>query len=235
MGKISKLLVFGGTGAIGSELATRFRRRGWAVVVVGRQAVNIKDYICWNPLAKVEQQTVDTLQITGPFDAVCWAQGKNCNDNIYSFDADEHYEVYDANVVYIMKSLQLLLNENLLTKPSRLCIISSIWQDISRQNKLSYCVTKSAIKGLVLSAANDLGKDGHLVNAVLPGALDTPMTHKNLTEVQLSQVVNSTQFGRLASLGDVVNTAFFLCSPDNTGVTGQFIKVDLGYSDVRVI
>jgi 3-oxoacyl-[acyl-carrier protein] reductase len=235
MGKSSKLLLFGGTGAIGSEVATHFRKRGWAVMVAGRQAVNIGDYICWNPLAKVTQQTIDILQTTGPFDAVCWAQGKNCNDNVYSFDVDEHYEVYDANLVYIMKSLQLLLNKNLLTKPSRLCIISSIWQDISRQNKLSYGVTKSAIKGLVLSAANDLGKDGHLINAVLPGALDTPMTHKNLTEVQLSKVVNSTQFGRLARLGDVANIAFFLCSPENTGITGQFIKADLGYSSVRII
>ncbi len=235
MEKSSKLLLFGGTGAIGSEVATHFRQRGWVVVVAGRQAMNIGDYIWWNPLAKVTQQTIDILQTTGPFDAVCWAQGKNCNDNVYSFDVDEHYEVYDANVVYIMKSLQLLLNKNLLTKPSRLCIISSIWQDISRQNKLSYGVTKSAIKGLVLSAANDLGKDGHLINAVLPGVLDTPMTHKNLTEVQLSQVVNSTQFGHLARLGDVTNIAFFLCSPENTGITGQFIKADLGYSGVRVI
>jgi enoyl-[acyl-carrier-protein] reductase (NADH) len=48
-------------------------------------------------------------------------------------------------------------------------------------------------------------------------------------------VLNSTQFGRLASLQDVANAAYFLCSDGNTGITGQFIKVDLGYSDVRII
>jgi NAD(P)-dependent dehydrogenase (short-subunit alcohol dehydrogenase family) len=128
-----------------------------------------------------------------------------------------------------------LLKNNLLTKPSRLCVISSIWQEIARQNKLSYCVSKSALKGLILSLANDMGVDGHLVNAILPGALDTPMTHQNLSEKQLGAVLNSTQFGRLPSLQDVANSAYFLCSDENTGMTGQFIKVDLGYSDVRII
>jgi len=61
------------------------------------------------------------------------------------------------------------------------------------------------------------------------------MTHKNLAKEQLEKVIHSTQFGRLADLEDVSNTAYFLCSSNNTGVTGQFIKVDLGYSDVRVI
>ena len=63
----------------------------------------------------------------------------------------------------------------------------------------------------------------------------SPMTHQNLSEKQLGAVLNSTQFGRLPSLQDVANAAYFLCSDENTGMTGQFIKIDLGYSDVRII
>lgn len=226
-----KLLLLGASGAIGGAIRQRFIDRSWNVIGVTRGKVSDNCQVSWNPLdnsSKIPNEL-------GPFDAVCWAQGKNANDNIYNFDSTLHLEMYEANVVYVLSSLNYLLKNNLLTKPARLCVISSIWQEISRQNKLSYGVTKSALKGLILSLANDMAADGHLINAVLPGALDTPMTHKNLSLEQLGAVVNSTQFLRLSSLSDVANTTYFLCSDQNTGLTGQFVKVDLGYSDVRII
>jgi Dehydrogenases with different specificities (related to short-chain alcohol dehydrogenases) len=66
-------------------------------------------------------------------------------------------------------------------------VISSIWQNIARQNKLSYCVTKAALQGLIQSLMIDLGSAGHLVNAVLPGVLDTQMTRNNLLAEQLQK------------------------------------------------
>ena len=146
-----------------------------------------------------------------------------------------HQSMYDANVIYILKSLRNLLSNALLNSSAKLCVISSIWQTIARQNKLSYGITKAAIQGLVLSLANDLAKDGHLINAVLPGVIDTPMTHENLTQAQIDNVKRSTQFNKLPKLEDVAHAVYFLCSKENTGTTGQFIKVDLGYSDVRIV
>lgn len=230
-GAKQKLLLLGASGSIGWAIHQKFVAQAWDVVGVTRNEVSESCQISWNPLDKTSAFPNEH----GPFDAVCWAQGKNINDSIYSFNDEIHREMYDANVLYVLNSVNYLLKNNLLTKPSRLCVISSIWQEIARQNKLSYCVSKSALKGLILSLANDMGVDGHLVNAILPGALDTPMTHQNLSEKQLGAVLNSTQFGRLPSLQDVANAVYFLCSDENTGMTGQFIKVDLGYSDVRII
>jgi NAD(P)-dependent dehydrogenase (short-subunit alcohol dehydrogenase family) len=230
-GAKQKLLLLGASGSIGWAIHQKFVAQAWDVVGVTRNEVSESCQISWNPLDKTSAFPNEQ----GPFDAVCWAQGKNINDSIYSFNDEIHREMYEANVLYVLNSVNYLLKNNLLTKPSRLCVISSIWQEIARQNKLSYCVSKSALKGLILSLANDMGVDGHLVNAILPGALDTPMTHQNLSEKQLGAVLNSTQFGRLPSLQDVANAVYFLCSDENTGMTGQFIKVDLGYSDVRII
>lgn len=226
-----KLLLFGAGGAIGGAIRQRFMAQSWEVIGVTREDISDHCQVSWNPL----DNSSNMPEGLGPFDAVCWAQGKNGNDSIYNFDETSHREMYEANVIFVLNSLNYLLKNNLLTKPARLCVISSIWQEIARQNKLSYGVTKSALKGLVLSLANDMGVDGHLVNAVLPGALDTPMTHQNLSDKQLNAVTSATQFERLANLQDVANTAYFLCSQENTGVTGQFVKVDLGYSDVRII
>ncbi len=229
------LLLFGGTGAIGGEIGSRFSTAGWRVVVVTRREIDRPGYFCWEPLNTADAQGLDLIDRAGPFDAVCWAQGTNGNDSVYDVDLDAHLQMYRSNCLYIVASLNALLRRDLLARPARLCVISSIWQNISRQSKLSYGMTKAALQGLVLSAANDLGRDGHLINAVLPGALDTPMTHANLASSQIAALVGSTQFKRLASLGDVASTVYFLCSEANTGVTGQFIKVDLGYSDVRIV
>ncbi len=230
-----KMLLHGANGSIGSALREKFSEKSWQVVSVSRDVANGQDQLRWNPLLETSAEVLDQLRAHGPFDAVCWAQGKNCNDSIYTFDVEQHREVYEANVVYILASLSILLKADALKMPARLCVISSIWQEISRQNKLSYGVSKAALKGLVLSLANDLGADGHLINAVLPGALDTPMTRKNLSNAQVQTITSATQFDRLANLKDVANAVHYLCSAENTGVTGQFIKIDLGFSDVRVI
>lgn len=230
-----KLLLFGGTGAIGSAIARQFRSAGWRVLCVTRGAADGADLIGWNPLAPEDDAGAAAVVAAGPLDAVCWAQGANANDSAYQFDRAVHESLYQANVLYILQSLHVLLERQVLARPARLCIVSSIWQNLARQNKLSYCVTKAALQGLVLSAANDLGRDGHLVNAVLPGVIDTPMSRRNLTPQQIADVTAGTQFGRLPALQDVANAVYSLCGPGNTGITGQFVNVDLGYAHVRIV
>lgn len=231
---MNKILLFGGTGAIGGSIAHLFQQKGWEVITVSRGRDCDTACIHWNPCsAEVDQNLIENLKTFGKYDSVCWAQGMNLNDSIYDFDPHSHEQMYRVNVTYILNSLKILLENEVLNKPSKLCIVSSIWQNISRQNKLSYSVTKSALQGLVLSACNDLARDGHLFNAVLPGALETPMTRKNLSDEQIQIFENATQFRRLAELDDVANAVFSLCSEMNTGITGNFVTVDLGYSHVR--
>lgn len=233
---MSKLLLFGGNGTIGTAIKGVFESLGWEVWIVGRHPSERSNYIQWNPVEDlVCPRVLDMLQQAGPFDSVCWAQGMNLNDSIFDFELISHRQMYDANVVYVLNSLKILLSESLVKKPARFCIVSSIWQNISRQNKLSYSVTKSALQGLVLSAANDLGREGHLINAVLPGAIETPMTRANLSSTQINKIEKSTQFNKLPGLEDVANAVYSLCSCQNTGITANFLTVDLGFSHVRNI
>jgi NAD(P)-dependent dehydrogenase (short-subunit alcohol dehydrogenase family) len=237
-----RLLLFGGSGSIGKAIHRKFREEGWQIIVVTRGKPRSGETIRWNPIACGEEfdprdkiLAIKALKDIGPFDAVCWAQGINCNDSVYNVDIANHEAVYRVNVLYILESLKILLEETLLSKPARLCIVSSIWQVIARQSKLSYCISKAALQGLVLSAATDLAKDGHVINAVLPGVIDTPMTRKNLTQDQIRTIKKQTLFGRLPTLEEVGSTVFSLCKSETTAVTGQFISVDLGYSNVRCI
>ncbi len=231
------LLLFGASGAIGQAIAAAFLARGWSVTGVSRSPhAETADGMAWIA-ADPERAIENTAFLDGhaPYQAVCWAQGANLNDSVYNVDTDAHLALYRANCLFILTTLKLLLQRGLLAAPARLCIISSIWQNLAKQDKLSYAMTKAALQGLVLSAATDLAKDGHLINAILPGALDTPMTRKNLSEAQIDSLANETLFGRLPQLDDVANLAYFLCSAENTGITAQFIAADLGFSHVRIL
>ncbi|MGN7292452.1 SDR family oxidoreductase [Rhizobium sp. SAFR-030] len=230
------IAIFGASGAVGRSLCHWHLDRKWTVVGIARDPDAQRDprihWIKWDPCQA--GMPAGGLGDT-PIDAVIWAQGMNVNDNARTFDAQLHRRVYDANVVYILASLRTLLDENLLSPHARLVVISSIWQNIARSNKLSYGVTKSALLGLVQSVSLDLGAEGKLINAVLPGALDTPMTRANLSPEQIGRLEGMTPLGSLPALSDVCNLAGFLCSPDNTGITGQFIAADRGFSNAKIL
>ena len=230
------VLVFGAGGAIGKAIATWFDGQGYEVWAGSRDAANkhtdkyFKNFT-FNPDISASSLALSKRSVA----SVVWAQGANLNDNIRNLDINAHRTLYEANVTYVILGLQWLLKNNLLAQSARLCIISSIWQNLAKQDKLSYCVTKSALQGLVQSLAIDLGAEGYIVNAVLPGAIDTPMTQTNLSAMQIAELERLTPLGHLATLDDVANLVGFLCSSNNTGITGQFIAADKGFSNARII
>jgi 3-oxoacyl-[acyl-carrier protein] reductase len=225
---MANALVFGGGGQIGAACAEALRNGGFDVTATGRTAAD--GIAAYDPLT-------DKFALPGEeaFEAVVWAQGANLNDSILDFDADRHRAIYDANVLFVLESLHALLASDRLAQGARLCVISSVWQNVARPNKLSYMVSKAALQGLVQSAATDLADRGILVNAVLPGALDTPMTRQNLTSEQIGRIAGMTKFDRLPPLGDVAALVGFLCSAANTSITGQFVAVDLGFQNARLV
>lgn len=238
MSEKPRILVFGASGAIGTSISSHFFQNNWGVVAVSRtgdnSAASALTSIAYDPLASPPGSS-ELLATSAPYTAVCWAQGRNASDNVHNVNLEEHLAVYQANCLYILATLKILLERHLLAPGARLCIISSIWQNLARQDKLSYCMSKAALQGLVLSASADLAKDGILINAILPGALDTPMTRQNVAVEQLQKLTSATYFNKLPALVDVANLAYFLCSAQNTGITGQFIAADLGFSHVRLL
>ena len=233
-----RLLVFGATGAIGGAVIRHALARNWSIVGASRLPAGVSDqdrlrYVCHDPLHG--DPRVD-LAGEAPFDAVCWAHGANFADSLLDFDISRHRELYDANCLSVLVSASALLTAGLLNPTgARLTIVSSIWQDRARQDKLSYTVTKAAVGGIVRSAAVDLGAAGHLVNGVLPGVLDTPMTAENLSSAQIDMIRAKTTANRLPDLDTVAETILFLSSAENRSITGQSIPVDLGMSNAILV
>jgi NAD(P)-dependent dehydrogenase (short-subunit alcohol dehydrogenase family) len=61
------------------------------------------------------------------------------------------------------------------------------------------------------------------------------MTGAHLSARQIQRLADATHFKRLTPLEAVVGAIEFLCSAQNTGITGQSITVDLGYSHARLV
>ena len=97
----------------------------------------------------------------------------------------------------------------------------------------AYCVSKSAVLALTRLAAKAGGKHKVRVNAVLPGAIDTPMLWGNLRDgmepqALIDMLVKQHPIGRIGVPGDVARTVAFLLDPDNSFVTGALVAVDGG-------
>jgi 3-oxoacyl-[acyl-carrier protein] reductase len=174
-----------------------------------------------------DEESYENLLQCKNIDYIVWCQGFNVNDSISSFNKELYLKSMDVNINFIVLSLNYLLKNNKININSRLCIISSIWQEFVRNNKFSYSVSKSAISGLIKSSSEDLLKKNILINAILPGPVDNKMTRLTLTKEQLD---NSSI--RLIDINDICNLLDYLCF-NNNSTTGQSIKIDLGFTNNR--
>jgi NAD(P)-dependent dehydrogenase (short-subunit alcohol dehydrogenase family) len=97
----------------------------------------------------------------------------------------------------------------------------------------AYCVSKAAVLALTRLAAKAGGKHRVRVNALLPGAIDTPMLWGNLREgmepqALIDMLVNQHPIGRIGVPGDVARAVTFLLDPQNSFITGALLAVDGG-------
>lgn len=221
-------LIFGATGSIGNFVFTSMRNEGYNVYGTTSKPINVNDKII-----HVTHENIHNLNnITTKFDSVVWAMGDNCNDNISTFDESRYNEIMSANVGFILNTMHYLVENDKLANGAKMVIVSSIWEDFTRENKLSYTISKAALSGLVKNTAYDLSKKNILINNVLPGVIDNDMSRKTLSSSQFDYIKNYTGFGRLIDLQDVYSTIKYLIT-ENTGITGQSIKVDLGFTNLR--
>ena len=206
-------LIFGATGSIGNYIYHALQRDD--IEVIG---------------SNIRNDNIESLNIKN-VDIVVWAQGDNINDNINNYDYNRSIQVMDANCYFILNTLKFLLKHNKINNNAKLVIISSIWELNTRDNKLSYSISKSALNGLVKSVSYDLSERNILINNILPGVIDNEMTRRTLNEEQINYIKNHMKFNRLVNLEDLYKVVKFFVI-DNTAITSQSIKVDLGFTNI---
>ena len=91
-----------------------------------------------------------------------------------------------------------------------------------------YSAAKAALLGLTRSAAAELGPFGIRVNAVLPGAIDTPAVHDGEAFQLMQMAAGQAPLMRLGMAEEVAETFLFLGSPRSAYITGQCVRVNGG-------
>ncbi|WP_327297023.1 MULTISPECIES: glucose 1-dehydrogenase [unclassified Streptomyces] len=103
----------------------------------------------------------------------------------------------------------------------------------------SYAATKAAIVGLTRVAAMELAAKGIRVNAMCPGAIDTPMSNPAQLDPDADPAESSAALdelyrklvplGRVGRPEEVARLALFLSGEDSSYITGQPFVIDGGW------
>lgn len=95
----------------------------------------------------------------------------------------------------------------------------------------AYAATKHAVLGLTRVAALELAARGIRVNAVCPGAIDTPMSNpEGVDPAATAELYRKlVPLGRIGLPEEVAALALFLTSEDSAYITGQPFVIDGGW------
>ncbi len=122
----------------------------------------------------------------------------------------------------------------------RIINMSSVNGKQGDRGKVAYCSAKHGLIGLTRTAALETAADGITVNAICPGAVDTPLLRNQLDDLAAVRGVSSdsaldTLFlgripqHRLIDPAEIAAMARFLASDEARGITGQSINVSAGW------
>ncbi|MGW0854609.1 SDR family NAD(P)-dependent oxidoreductase [Streptomyces sp. NPDC002690] len=97
----------------------------------------------------------------------------------------------------------------------------------------AYVAAKHGVNGLTKTAAMEYGAQNIRVNAVAPGAIDTPMLRGALDQFGFTEEEYAPQLSLLNRFGqprEVAQASLWLASDQASYVTGSVIHVDAGYT-----
>ncbi len=239
------ILITGGLGGIGGEVTRHFIARGAHVVVTDRPGVDGAGVAAHGAQASfVTLDVTSEAAWTSVVDGVVARHGKlDALVNIAGvFTPGIPFEQMslaawrqhmDVNLDGSFLGCRVAMAAMAKTGGGAIVNFSSGLAHIMLSDGAAYCVSKAAVLALTRVAAKAGGKHRVRVNAVLPGAIDTPMLWGNLREGQepqelLDMLVKQHPIGRIGQTSDVAQAVAFLCDPANDFITGALLAVDGG-------
>ncbi|AXX16222.1 MULTISPECIES: SDR family NAD(P)-dependent oxidoreductase [Leptospira] len=238
--KNKTIIVTGGTRGIGKQIASDFLELGGNVIVTGTSSElseNLKH-------PNLNYQSVDFQSKESLNDFIKYIESiekievcvNNAGINRINFlentldrDWDDMQSVNVRAPFFITRAVSKRMKEN---KYGRIVNIASIFGSVSREKRSIYTMTKYAIRGLTVSASNELAKYNILINTVSPGFVITDLTKRNLSELEIKHLEEQIPMRRLAKPEEIAKVVLFLSSDYNTYITGQNIIVDGGFLNV---
>ena len=109
-------------------------------------------------------------------------------------------------------------------------MISSISAHVGAPTQVAYCGTKGAISMLAKALGAVLGKNGIRVNAIEPGAIETPMSASMFDQPDVMKYyLERIALGRIGKPAELAAAVAFMLSDDANYVTSATLLVDAGF------
>lgn len=120
--------------------------------------------------------------------------------------------------------------------------ISSVQAVMSLFGCVVYAATKAGLIAAARTLALEAGKMGVRVNTISPGTIDTPMLARDLASMNreeaskfLEKVKAANVLGRIGKPSEIADAVKYLSSSKASYVTGIDLRVDAGFTALKVI
>ena len=92
---------------------------------------------------------------------------------------------------------------------------------------IHYATAKAGLLGFTRALAREVGARGIRVNAICPGAIETPMSAKVPAPI-LKGMIAATPLRRIGTAQEIAAAALFLASDESSYITGQWLSPNGG-------
>lgn len=214
-------LVTGASRGIGKAIAEQLGKDGARLLVPSRVELDLLSDHSIDIFLQELDESVDILVNDA---------GINRIGDFSTYSDADLQDTMRTNLMSPIRLARGLIPGMMQRKYGRIVNISSIWSIISKPGRLPYSVTKGGLNAFTRSLAVELAPFNILVNAVAPGYVNTELTRQNNTEQDLDNIRKTIPMQRLAEPEEIARLVAFLCSEQNTYLTGQCLLIDGGYT-----
>ena len=229
-------VVTGGTRGIGRAVAERLRDRGARVLVTGTRPGAAAPPGCEYHAADFEdpaatEALAETLRTLRPAILVNNA-GITHPQPFGEIETPEFLRVHRINLVAPLVLSRAVLPGMRAARWGRIVNVGSIWGVISKAERATYSAAKFGLDGMTAALAAEVAGDGVLANCVAPGFVETDLMTNLLSEEQRAALAAQVPMKRFARPEEIAVFVVWLCSPENTYISGQQLVIDGGYTRV---
>lgn len=172
----------------------------------------------------------------GPIDILINNAGITRPAMLHKMTDAEWKQVIDVHMHGSFYWLQAVVNDMIERRWGRIVFVSSSTAQNGSIGQINYAAAKSAMLGMMRTAARELGKHNILVNAIAPAAA-TEMTKKIMTDPKFAAsqeaALKQHPLRRSAEPEEIAPAFLYLVSDESSYVTGQVLSVDGGSMLVR--
>jgi 2-keto-3-deoxy-L-fuconate dehydrogenase len=242
-------VITGAASGIGRESAILFGIEGASVVLVDRDAGQLASAMAELHArgvvtlaldgdvadeATVERHTGAILERFGQIDVLLAAAGFSAGTNVPDTELAAWNDVIRTNLTGSFLWSRAVLLPMRKAGSGSIILVGSQLAFAGGRNNAAYLAAKGGVVSLMQTMAADHAPEGIRVNALIPGAIDTPLLRRSFgraTDPALAQArsVARHPLGRLGKPEEVAQAALFLASGESSFTTGSCLRVDGGW------